>query len=63
MKQSIRCAIDVRIVCWSHDERRVLVSIDGGKHQWIEVEYIVIDGERSARGFINVKGEKICVFA
>lgn len=56
-----RSSEDVRIVCWSHDERRVLVAT-GGKQVWMNVEFDV-PGDTMSRGYITIKGKRICVFA
>lgn len=54
---------DVRVVCWSHDENRVLLAVDG-KHRWFTVEYRLAPmEERSPRGYVTVKGYELCVFA
>jgi hypothetical protein len=58
----IGTATDVRIVCWSHDERKVLVSIKGGKHTWMPVEFDN-PADTMSRGYILVDSERICVFA
>ena len=50
-----------RIVCFSHDERKVLISVDGsktGRHEWKNVEY-----ENDGRGYAYVNGNKVFVFA
>ena len=59
----IKSSIDVRVVCSSHDEQFVLVSIAGGRHTWMPVEYRTLPTETTPRGYIVVRGESICVFA
>ena len=63
-KAIARCADDVRVVCWSHDERRVLVSISGAKHEWKPVEYVGNNPDTTMNtGYVNVNGKRVCVFA
>ena len=62
LSQAESTIVGVTVVCFSHDERQVWLNVNGEK-RWHPVEYIVIEGERTARGFAKVFGQLHCVFA
>ncbi len=55
--------LKISVVCWSLDERSVLIEVNG-KRSWFRVEFVGSNPDETMNdGYVTIQGQRICVFS